>query len=67
MAFLDLATIKADQQALSPEPEHITVTVPTQTKPEDKYVNTRGATLNYILWRKSREVYCADKNSPGDL
>ncbi|MGH2828571.1 MAG: hypothetical protein ACRDKF_16540 [Actinomycetota bacterium] len=54
-------------QAKVEDPEVLEVQYPEAAKPEDKYVNTRGATLNYVLWRKAREVYCADKNSPGDL
>jgi hypothetical protein len=45
----------------------LVVEFPTPAAPEDRYVNTRGATLNYVVWNRAREVYCADKNSPGDL
>ncbi len=41
--------------------------VTSEDREEQYYINTRGATLNYVLWARAREVYCADKNSPGTL
>ncbi len=64
MAFFDRTAV---EEARRPESETVSVTVPSTPQDEDKYINTRGATLNYTVWRKAREVYCADKNSPGDL